>query len=119
MVKLESKVEAFTIMESMVAMIIVIIVFSLSSMVILHVSSSGISREKQNAYMLVKKIHNETIRQNRWISETIELDDFMIEKTISDYGRSTELKEFSITASKNSKKMYELKDLILLKELAP
>ncbi len=115
MVKLTHPVKAFTLVESMVAMVIVILIFSLSSIVVINVTSSGMSREKQNAYMLVKSYRDETIREDRLIDETTEMGDFVLEKTIVDYGREAELKELSIVAFKDKKKVFETKELILLK----
>jgi len=104
MVKLTHKVKAFTLFETMVSMVIVILIFSLSSIVVINVTSTGMSREKQNAYMLVKSYRNETIRENRLIDETIEIDDFTLEKKILDYGRQSELKTLLIEVFKDKKK---------------
>ena len=82
MVKLIHKIKAFSIIESMVSMVIVVIVFSLSSMVIANVTKTGISKEKQDAYILVKSMRNETLKNERFIDETIEVKGLLIEKTI-------------------------------------
>lgn len=101
-------------MESMVSIVIVMIIFSLSSIVIISVSSSGMSREKQNAYMLVKTYRNEVVRENRLIDETIEIDEFTVEKTILDYEKGDELKVLLIEVFKGKKKLFESKELIVL-----
>lgn len=103
-------------MESMVAIVIVMIVFSMSSIVIINVTSSGMSREKQNAYMLVKSLRNETILQHRYIDETIESNELIIEKTILDYGNSDVLKVLLIDAFKGEEKLYESRELILIND---
>ena len=115
MVKLKTKIHAFTVMESMVAIVIVMIVFSISSVVILNITSSGMSREKQNAYMLVKSLRDETILTNRYFDETFNRNEIVVEKTIVNYGNSNTLKILLISAFKNKKKLFETKELILLK----
>ncbi len=98
----------------MVAIVIVMIVFSMSSLVILNVTSSGMSREKQNAYMFVKSLRNETILHHRFIDETINSNEMVIEKTILDYDNSTRLKTLLIVAFKGKKKLFETRELILI-----
>ncbi|OFY93712.1 MAG: hypothetical protein A3K10_17220 [Bacteroidetes bacterium RIFCSPLOWO2_12_FULL_31_6] len=116
MVKLSGKIEAFTLMESMTSIVIVMIAFSLASIVIVNMSTSGMTREKQNAYMLVKTMRYESLLQDRFIDETIESDDLIIEKTILDYGKSEDLKVLLIEAFKGKKKLFTTKDLIVLKQ---
>ena len=116
MVKLNHKIKGFSIIESMVSMVIVVIVFSLSSMVIANVSSSGISKEKLDAYMLVKSLRDKTLKYNRFIDESIEVNGLLIEKTITDYNRTEDLKVLLIEVSKNKKKLYVSKEIITLKE---
>ena len=115
MVKLNTKIQAFTILESMVAIVIVMIVFALSSVVIINISSSGITKEKQHAYTLVQQLRAETLHQNRFIDETIELDNLRLEKTLLEYHVSNELKVLQIIAFKNDKKLFESKELVLTK----
>lgn len=114
MVKLNDKIKAFSIIESMVSMVIVVLMFSLSAMVIANVTTSGVSKEKQAAYMLVKSLRNETLRNYRFIDESVEVKGLLIEKTILNYNRNEALKVLLIEASKGEKKLYESKELIIL-----
>ena len=98
----------------MVAIVIVMIVFSMSSVVILNITSSGMSREKQNAYMLVKSLRNETILYKRYIDETIISNEIVVEKTILEYGNSSTLKVLLINAFRGKKKLFETRELILI-----
>ena len=115
MAKLNTDIKAFTVFETIVAIVVVMIAFVLSTIVIINVTSSGVSREQQKAYSLVKKVRNESIHQNRFIDETIELEDLMIEKTILDYQRDAELKVMLIECFKGEKKIVESKDLVVVK----
>jgi len=100
-------------MESMVAIIIVMIVFSLTSIIILNSSTSGMTREKQNAYMAAKLIRNQTLHEHRFIDETIEVNGLFVEKSILDYRTSNQLKILRIEVFQNKQKLYESKELIL------
>ncbi len=114
MVKLNAKIGAFSIIESMVAMVIVVIMFSLSAMVIANVSSSGISREKQDAYMLAQSLRSETLKNKRFLDEIANFEDLVIEKTILDYQKSEKLKVLLIEVFKNEKPLYKSKEIIII-----
>jgi len=114
MAQLNSKIKAFTIFESLVAMAIIMIAFGMSSVVIINVSSSGITKEKQDAYSSVNLIRNETIQQGRFIDETITIGNLKIEKSISDYPSNNSLKILLIKALKDEKTVFESKELVLV-----
>lgn len=116
MVKLNHQIKGFTIFESMVAIIIIMVVFGMSSVVIINVSSSGITKEKQNAFTLVNLLRNETLKQSRFIDETIDAGGLKIEKTILDYPKNASLKIVFIQAIKGEKILFESKELVLIKQ---
>lgn len=114
MVKLNQHIKAFTILESMVAMVIVMTVFSLSSMVIINVSSSGVTQQKRNAHQLIRALRNETLKEKRFLDEQFEVNDLLIQKTILDYPESEELKVLSIEAFNGKKSLYKSEELVLI-----
>ena len=116
MAKLNFKIGAFSIIESMVAMVIVVIMFSLSAMVIANVSSTGISREKQDAYMLAQSMRNETLKNKRFIDEVVNVKKIVIEKTILDYNRDDKLKILQIEVLKGEEQLFESKEIIIIEE---
>lgn len=113
MVKLKHKIKAFTILESMAAMVIVMIVFGLTTMVLLNVTSSGVNNQKRNAHALVAQLRNETMLNRRFLDETFEVNEIRIEKQIKDYGDHDRLKELSIVAFSGKKKLIHTQELIL------
>jgi Tfp pilus assembly protein PilV len=115
MVKLKYKLKAFSIIESMVSMVIVVIVFSLSTMAIANVTTTGMSKEKQDAYMLVKQMRNITLKSERFIDESVEEKGLIIQKTILNYNRSEDLRVLLIEALKDEKKLFESREIILIK----
>ncbi len=110
--QLNTKIKAFSIIESMVALVIVVLMFSLSAMVFANVASTGSTREKQDAYMLVKLMRNETFKNQRFIDEVVVLKNITIEKTLLDYQRTDNLKILQIKAIKNEKQLFETKEII-------
>ena len=116
MVKLNYKIKAFSILESMVSMVVVVIVFSLSAMVIANVTKTGMTRKKQDAYMLLKEMRNETIKNNRFIDEFVELNGLTLQKTILDYKGNEETRILLIEVLKGEEKIFESKELVIVKE---
>jgi len=116
MAKLKSKIKAFTILESMVSIVIVMIVFSLSSLVVINVTSSGMNKKNQNAYMFVKAFRNESVNQDRLFDETIELEGLRIEKRLEAYKNSVALKILYVRAFEADKLLTESKEILFIPE---
>lgn len=112
--RLRHKIKAFTILESMVSMVIVMIVFGLSSIVMINMANSGITKDEQLAHALVKLLRNETIKQHRFIDESIVEGEITIEKSILDYRNGQNIKILLMEAYLGDKKMFENKELILI-----
>lgn len=105
---------AFTILEAMMAMLIIMIVFGLTTYVFVSISASGFTPQKKKAYFTVQQLRNETLKNQRYLNETFETDDFIIQKTIENYHDHPRLKSLQITARFNNKKLYACEDLILI-----
>lgn len=116
MVKLNNKIKAFTILESMVAMVIVMIVFSLSSIVVINVSSSGVTQQKRTGHTLIRALRNETLKEKRFIDEVFTVEEMTIEKQILDYPGNEHLKVLLIEALIGTKKVIVSKELVLVNE---
>ena len=116
MFKLKKKIAGFTLLETMVSMVVLMIVFSLSILLIINISSSGMTREKQNAQMFVNTMRIETIRQNKYIDETVILGDLTFVKTLTPHLKDGYLHVLLITASKGAKKLFESKDIVTIKK---
>jgi hypothetical protein len=117
MVKLIYKIKAFSILEVMISLVIIMIVFGFSSVLI--VNMGGINKEKQDAYAIVNSIRNQTIRESRFIDESLEIENFIIEKTILDHPEGSELKILLIEAFLNKERLIENRELILINTLNP
>lgn len=99
----------------MVAMVIVMIVFGLSSIVMVNMANAGISATEKAARALATLVRNETISQHRYLDETIVEGDVTIEKTILEYKKGNDLKVLLIEAYNQDEKLFENKELILMR----
>lgn len=98
----------------MVSIVVLMIVFSLSTLLINNLSSSGITREKQHAHLLVKNMRNEAIRQKRYVEETVNYENITLVKSITTYPKGDNLHVLQITASKDDKLLFESKDIVII-----
>lgn len=115
MVKLKKKLKAFSILEVMISLVIIMIVFGFSSVMIINMG--GINKEKQDAYALVNTIRNKTIKEGRFIDELIEVENYSIEKTILDYPESNNIKILLIEAYLNEEKQIEVREIVLINNM--
>ncbi|MCB0401204.1 MAG: hypothetical protein KDD41_03915 [Flavobacteriales bacterium] len=113
------KIRAFSVLEAMMAMLIVMIAFGLSSSIFINVSTSGFSPRKKKAHTLVNRMRYETLTQQRFIEESREFDGITIEKTISDYDGSSALKVLSVVAKSQDKTLFGTREIILINTLEP
>lgn len=115
MVKLNKKLKAFSILEVMISLVIIMIVFGFSSVMIINMG--GINKEKQDAYALVNTIRNNTIKEGKFIDELIEVENYSIEKTILDYPESNNIKILRIEAYLNEEKQIEVREIVLINNM--
>jgi prepilin-type N-terminal cleavage/methylation domain-containing protein len=79
------KLKGFTIMESLVAMIIVALSFASAGMVYANLLSPGQGAQKQEATLMARKILAETRMQDRFIDERFVAGQLEAVKTVSEY----------------------------------
>ena len=108
------KLKAFTVLEAMVAMVIIMVVFGLSAYLFINISSSGFTPLKQRGYHAVKHFYTRTIMEHRYFEEGLQLNEITLHKTINDYPSSTPLKLMTISALKDSTVLYSMSESIYL-----
>lgn len=80
-----TKVKAATLIEVIVAMVMIMTVFGISMMIYLQVLHASISERQVRIGLILKKIGEDTISSKRFFDETIEEDEFSIHKSIATY----------------------------------
>lgn len=105
-------IPAFTLLESMVAMVVVMIVFSLTTITILNVSTSGVSKQKQYAIAQAKMLRNQTMKTQRFIDEEMSLGNVRINKSFEATATQQNLKKMMIEAFVGNKNVFTSKELI-------
>ncbi len=93
-----AKLKAATLVESIVAMVIISIVFSAGLMVVEMVINSNRSAFRYRVNLALQEMANETKLQNRYIDEQIDSADYRVVKQILPYQNRQHIFVLSLTA---------------------
>lgn len=78
------QLKASSLLETIVAMVILLTVFSISIMVIQNVLRSASMGDKTNSYFVLEEELQETIKNKTYFNEQIEKDQFKVSKEVFD-----------------------------------
>jgi Tfp pilus assembly protein PilV len=104
-VKLKRTYKAFSLVESLVGMIIILITFSIGIMIFNEVMLSSNSRQRIHADLLIQKTIDETIEKNEFIDQSIATGTYTIEKKVSPYKSEKNLSILEIKIFNADKKL--------------
>lgn len=109
------KLPASTLVEVLVSMVLIMIAFGLGLSVYFSILNSDSNRLELEASLLLNEVVEETHLRQSWFNETIQLDVFTIEKTLSPYeGMRDRLQTLSVIAyNKDGKAIASCKELII------
>jgi Tfp pilus assembly protein PilV len=85
MVALRTKIQAATLIEVIVSLVIIMIFFGIAMMIYINVLNTSISNRQIQADLLLKEVCEETILNRRYFDEKIEKDGFVVYKSIRKY----------------------------------
>ncbi|PCJ87266.1 MAG: hypothetical protein COA57_04870 [Flavobacteriales bacterium] len=115
MALLKQKIKATTLVETLIAMVIVMITFGLGLMIYVNVMNSGNQQLKLNAQLLMNQMAAETKTDNNFLDEEMETETLKIIKTVLPYEGSKRLNILMFEAfNKGGKKVTERKELIIV-----
>lgn len=113
---IRSKVQASTIMEVVVSMVIIILVFGIAMIMYTNVMRMSLSAQKVHAQALLQHTLTEAEKAKSQVSRSITVDDLRIEQEIKPFSQDTILTEIHLTAyDANQQKIAELQKVILNK----
>lgn len=115
MVRLTKKIAASTLIEVLIAMVIVIVIYGIAMMIFLNVQKSSNTALKTLALLELEKVVIETKKKFTFIDEEYKTENLEIKKKISVYQKCSELRELSFEVFDLSGKLIiERKELIKL-----
>lgn len=113
MALLKIKCKASTLLESLVAMVLIMICFGIAMMIYVNVMSSDNNRQKLSAQLLLNQVALEGKQEKKYLDEKIEAGNMTIQKTVAPYKEADNLSLLTLTAfDKNGKMIAQHKELI-------
>jgi Tfp pilus assembly protein PilV len=115
-----AKVQASTILEVVIAMVLIIVVFGIAMMIYTNVLSSSLSVKKIKAQAVLQQTLIKTEQLKGITSQSITVDDFRVEQEVKPYNGSKLLNDIHLTAyDANQRKIAELEKVIINNDEAP
>ncbi|OFY26027.1 MAG: hypothetical protein A2275_05835 [Bacteroidetes bacterium RIFOXYA12_FULL_35_11] len=119
MVELNKKLHASTLIEVLIAMVIIVVVFGIANMIFLNIQKSTNTGIKIAASLELDKIAAETHRNFTYMDEEYKLDRFTIIKKVSNYNKAEELRQLNFEVlDAEGKIILERKELIRIRSIA-
>jgi prepilin-type N-terminal cleavage/methylation domain-containing protein len=115
MVKLRDKVKGSTLIEVLVAMIILVICLGIATIIILNISKSGNTSLKLFAEQYAEQLIEQSKINCDYRNVTIETEGIIIEKQVKSYKNLDGIAELTITVfDTGMKQLVQKKELVIL-----
>jgi Tfp pilus assembly protein PilV len=113
-VTLQLKVNASTILEVVIAMVMIILVFGMAMMIYTNVLRMSLSVKKLKAQAILQETLLKDGQANNNATQSFTIDDFRIEQEVTNYNNDSGLTDIHLTAyDGNGQKMAELQKVII------
>jgi len=111
---LNKKIRASTLLETIVALMLVMMCFSIGMMIYVNVINSDNNRQKLHVHLLLKGIAFKTKTDNSYLDESIESEMLSIKKKVIKYKDTENLNMLTLKAyDKQGKLLEEYKELLI------
>jgi Tfp pilus assembly protein PilE len=112
--KLKGRVEASTILEVVISMIIIVVVFGIAMMIYTNVLRVSLSAKKIRAQALLQETMLKAEQTTANVNQSFTVDDFRIEQAATQYNSGSGLTLIHLTAyDQNQQKVAELQKVII------
>lgn len=113
MVKLKlNSVKASTLLEVIVAMVIILIVFAVAINIFTKVVSTSPSVKQQQIRCLSAAIIEQSLYEHNWTDESVEIDSIVFQKTVVPYRNDSQVLEIVVIASERGKELGRSRQII-------
>ena len=105
MVKVNQRLKASTLMESLIAMVIMVVCLGVATMIYTNVLSSDKQRNQLKAMFLANEEAGKTKAEKNFLDSEIQAGDWIIKKTVAKYEQTENLYKLSLTVLDRNKKI--------------
>lgn len=116
MAKLKVKVKASTLLEVIVAMVVILIVFVLATGIYANVMRSSPSVKQQRVKAIISGLMGESITKGNWKDEVINIDSIAFQKTVTPYQTYSDLVLMQVIAIEQGKEIEMVKRIIKVRK---
>jgi hypothetical protein len=110
---IKTKVAASTILEVIIAMVIIILIFGIAMMIYTNVLRMSLSVKKIQAQAVLKETLFNVEKTNNYAPQSINKGDFRIEEEVKSFNGDTTLREIHLSAfDSNQQQITELQKVI-------
>lgn len=107
-----TKLKASTLLEVIVAMVIILIVFVLATGIFTRVISSSPSLKQQQVASFSSGIIQESLYKRNWTDERIEIDSMVFQKTVEPYMDDPDLVQISVIAFEQGREIGKFRQVV-------
>ena len=101
MLKLDYKIRGFTLVETIVSLLIILSVFAIGMMILINIMKSDRNQEKLEVMEIMNQVYYKTISEKIYLDEVMSHDDYQIIKEFVPYKSSDNLLILSIEIRDN------------------
>ncbi len=106
---------ASTLVEAIIAMLIITIAFSMAMVLMLNISKNSNNSLKTKAYILANDIMVQTKSEKSYIDQEFNYGNIIVKKIVSEYENNEELFQLNISAyDSRNHKLFEQNELIII-----
>lgn len=116
MVKLNHPLKASTLMESLIAMVILIVCFGIGTMIYTNVLTSDRERKQLHATLLANEEAITIKSEKNYLDAEWKIDDWTIKKTVEKYNETENLFLLSIAVLDRDKKVISIRNELIIAE---
>ena len=114
---LKTKIKASILVETIVAMLLITISFTMAFMVILNVSKNSNNSLKTKAYILSNDVLVKTKSEKQYFDQDFVFGNITVKRTITEYENNEELFQLNLsTFDYRNHKLFEQNELIIIEQ---
>ena len=114
MVKLEYKLKASTLIESLIAMVIIVVCVGIATTIYVNVLDSDKQRQKLKAALLLDDIAIKTKAGKNFLDEEMTIENWKIKKTVGRYKDYSNLYQFTLKVIDSENKRIALRNELIV-----
>ena len=116
MAELDHKLRAATLMESLIAMVIIVVCMGIATMIYSNVLDSDNERAQLRALLLLNKEAGQIKNEKKFVDSEKQAGDWTIKTTIEHYDQSEDLYKLSLKITDGSGKVIAVRNELIFTE---